>query len=127
MYADEFDGYVASDAYFISDIYITNQRILVLRDLQDHTNRELADIVVFFKEALASVLCNKYGPPNRTYPIAYITLPQLFDRCPCCPPHCCCFRKSIYDMFVGESCFFDFRQFLPSPEVWPPNRPIRSF
>src|ERR1039457_1445096 len=65
--AADFDNNVAIDGYYISDIYQLNLRVLVLRDLQDQTNRNIADIVLFFKNGLASVLCRKVAQPGKTY------------------------------------------------------------
>ena len=120
--ASQFDQNIISDAYYVENIYINHERILVLRDLQDLTNRAFADVVIFFKNGLAAILCNRYGPPGKTFPIANIYLNQIFNQPPYCP--CWCRAKSIYDMFVGEPCRFNFNQFLPSPLVWPPNKPL---
>jgi hypothetical protein len=121
--ASQFDeNIISGDGYYISDIYANRERILVLRDLQDYTNRAFADVVVFFKNGLASVLCNRYGPPGKTFTINNLYLNQLFTCAPCCPDWCC--GRSIFDMFVGEMPCFNFDQFLPSPLVWPPNKPL---
>jgi len=120
---DQFDqNIILGDGYYISDIYANRERILVLRDLQDFTNRSFADVVVFFKNGLASILNNRYGPPGKTYTINNLYLNQLFTCAPCCPDWCC--GKSIFDLFVGEMPCFDFTQFLQSPRTWPPPKPL---
>lgn len=63
------DGYVPQDGY----------RILVLRDLHDLTNRNLANIVLFAKAGLVSVLHNNFGPPGATLPIARVYLTALIN------------------------------------------------
>ena len=120
--AADFDNNVAIDGYYISDIYQLNLRVLVLRDLQDQTNRNIADIVLFFKNGLASVLCRKVAQPGKTYTINNIYLNQLFQCAPCCPTECC--YESIYGRFVGMPSCFSFEWPLPSPRVWPPNKPL---
>lgn len=121
--ASQFDANIISgDGYYISNVYTNHERILVLRDLQDVTNRAFADVVVFFKNGLASILNNRYGPPGKTVSINNIYLTQLFTRAPYCPDWCR--GKSIFDMFVGEMPCFDFTQFLQSPRTWPPPKPL---
>jgi hypothetical protein len=74
-----FDGYVATIPDFPAFVHQNMQRILVLRDLSDFTNRDLADIVLFAKTGLVSVLFNKYGPPNITLPIDRCYLTDLIN------------------------------------------------
>lgn len=69
----QFDALVS-----INPNYVKNQRILVLRDLQDFTNREYADVVLFYKKGLLYVENNKYGPPGQTFTANNITLSKLF-------------------------------------------------
>ncbi len=70
MTGTEFDDRVAADPNYPLNIELNQIRILVLRDsLQDVTNRDYADVVMFVKSGLASILYNKYGPPAATYNI----------------------------------------------------------
>jgi hypothetical protein len=85
FYGWAFDGYVARDGYnFICPIYANGYRYLVLRDLQNHTNRDLADIVLFARNGLISVEQCKYGPPGTTFTIdrAYLTALLEYNRFP---------------------------------------------
>jgi len=52
-----------------------NLRILVLCDnFQDYTNRNLADVVIFVKQNLASIEKNKFGPPGVTFDVPRIDI-----------------------------------------------------
>lgn len=63
--ADSNDGYTYPD-----DVRKNNLRILVLKnDLRSDTNHEYADVVIFVKQGLATVLKNKLGPPTQSFPI----------------------------------------------------------
>lgn len=60
------DGYF-SDGYYVERIHGLDQRILVLKDLLDHTNRSEADIVLCYRNnGLIYVEKNKFGPPGKT-------------------------------------------------------------
>ena len=78
MTGTEFDDRVTEDPNYPLNIELNQLRILVLRDsLQDTTNREYADVVMFVKGGLASILYNKYGPPAATLDINRITMYSL--------------------------------------------------
>jgi DNA-binding XRE family transcriptional regulator len=104
MTAAIFDGYVAADGYdgyFSHSIHVDGYRLLVLRDLHDLTNRNLADIVLYAKNALVSVEENKYGPPRKTLPISRVYYTNLiFPNIQICFPLFC--RPDIYDFFKGH-------------------------
>lgn len=74
----EFDARVASDSNYPVNVHMNNLKILVLRDLFDLTNRNLADVVMFIKAGQASIEQNKFGPPGQTYIVDKLTLNQLF-------------------------------------------------
>jgi|ERR1039457_3530222 hypothetical protein len=74
----EFDGYVAADGYFIDNIHALGERLLVIGDFQDQTNRALFDIVLFAKNGLIAVEKNNVGPHGITLPISRIYLAELF-------------------------------------------------
>lgn len=95
-----FDGYVSSDAYFEMNVYIDGYRILVVRDLHDYTNREKADLVLFAKDGLVSVLCNKYGPPGKTLTIDRCYYSALIEQNKFLD--CCIRRRNYYSQFVGQ-------------------------
>jgi hypothetical protein len=95
----EFDNRVLADPNYPVIVHLNNLRILVIReDLQDFTNRTLADIVLFFKLGLATVLYNNYGPPTLSMPIDNINIFNLFANisktnpltCLSCSCDCCC-------------------------------------
>lgn len=77
-----FDGYVNSIPNYVNTIHAQQKRILVIRSLWEHDNRELADIVIFIKMGLASILKNKFGPPGQTYQVANLNIYQLFPPTP---------------------------------------------
>lgn len=78
-YSDtEFDLLVTSDPAYTSKIKSQGKRILVIRaDLQDYTNRDLADIVIFIKMGLARIEKNNYGPPELTLPVTGLYIHKL--------------------------------------------------
>jgi hypothetical protein len=108
--AATFDGYVASgDGYFIRSIYQDGYRVLVLRDLHDQTNRNIADLVLFAKSnGMVSVETNKVGPPNLTLPINQVYLTALIVKQS--PQFPFIERPDLDDGFVGE---FDNDDFNP--------------
>lgn len=77
--AATFDARVAADPDYTKQVHQDGERILVLRDLWDLTNRESADIVLFVKAGLISVLSNKFGPPRITLPIDKVYLTALIN------------------------------------------------
>jgi len=72
-----FDGYVALHPDFIVDIHRDKKRILVMRSMADFNNRELADVVIFMKHGMASILKNKIGVPTGTFPLLNLYWRQL--------------------------------------------------
>ena len=77
-----FDGYVNSIPNYVNQVHSQQLRILVIRDFWSQTNRELADVVIFIKMGLASILYNKFGPPGQTYPVANVNIYQLLPPSP---------------------------------------------
>lgn len=59
-----FDERVAADSNYPAKIKQLNVRIMVVRSLADYTNRELADLVLFYKEGMLTTLKNNFGPPT---------------------------------------------------------------
>lgn len=72
-----FDQLVATTPNYPSTIKQQNKRLMVIRPLDDLTNRNLADVVVFFKEGLVSVEKNKFGPPMPAFPALNLHWQQL--------------------------------------------------
>jgi hypothetical protein len=116
--AAQFDGYVAMDGYWPAEQIADGYRILVLRDLWDQTNRNDADIVLFAKSGLVSVLCNKIGPPDITLPINQVYLTALIELKKCYT-RCCfchhCYRCNYYDLFVGLKRTRDYNPYHLDP------------
>lgn len=100
--AATFDANVAANPNYPLQTHQDGYRILVLRDLSDMTNRQFADIVLFAKAGLVSVLVNHYGPPGVTLPIdrVYLTALIFLNQPPPCPPFFG--RPDIYDLFKGH-------------------------
>lgn len=73
----EFDLRVALDPNYPSIVHLNNLKILVVRPFYELTNRTLADVAIFVKAGMAAVENNKFGPPNKTYPIDRLTLNSL--------------------------------------------------
>lgn len=122
MLASEFDLRVANDPNYPHIIHLQNLRIMVMRNLQDQTNRALADIVMFYKSGLVSIEWNRYGPPGITLQLerAYLSALINLDRFTEC---CCKCRKNLFNQFVGEpSGCFNFEEFLWGPNGVYPRR-----
>jgi len=83
LHIDEvIDGYVFDDRLLSNPNYITNikqnkLRILVERSFLELENRTNADVVIFIKSGLASILKNNFGPPGNTYPVVNLYWGQL--------------------------------------------------
>lgn len=74
----EFDARLESNPNYVDVIHASGVRVLVIRSFIELTNRTEADIVLFVKAGLASVLANKFGPPGITFPVDRFYLSQLF-------------------------------------------------
>jgi len=75
---EEFNARVAKDPNYPQTIHGQNLRILVvLSDLKNITNRELADVVFFVKQGLIAILKNKFGPPATSFSQNRINIWQL--------------------------------------------------
>lgn len=77
MTGAEFDTRVANDPNYPTIVKLQNLRILVIRDLHDTTNRDLADVVIFVKGGLAAIEKNNFGPPGLTLPVETFYIYQL--------------------------------------------------
>lgn len=76
---DVFDARVADgyDGYYVQLIKSNDLRLMVVRSFREQTNRELADVVIFVKAALASVLKNNFGPPGTTHSVVSLYWGEL--------------------------------------------------
>ncbi len=74
----DFDARVQVEPEYPTLIHLNNLRIMVLRqNFRDFTNRNLADVVMFVKQGLASIEKNGFGPPGLTFPIERINMYEL--------------------------------------------------
>jgi len=73
----QFDTVVAENPNYVIDVHNSNRRVLVTRSFLEHTNRDLADVVVFVSHGLAAVEKNKFGPPAITVKILDLYWQQL--------------------------------------------------
>ncbi len=73
----EFDLNISENSDFLSNLKIQRSKVLVIRSFTETTNRDLADIVIFVKNGLASILKNNYGPPGTTLPVDKLYLNEL--------------------------------------------------
>lgn len=76
--ANEFDGYVALDGYYPDEQHGLDKRILVLRDLLDYTNRDMADIVLCYSKGMIYVEESKLGPRGKTLRLQDLYLLSLY-------------------------------------------------
>jgi hypothetical protein len=89
------DGYEYDDRLALNPDFPTlarnnNMRIMVIRPFNDYTNRETADVAMFFSHGVVSVEKNNFGPPGMTFRAAEIywgklcvyVIPQHNVRCP---------------------------------------------
>lgn len=102
----EFNARVVADPNYPIVVHINNLRILVTQpDYQlDTTNREFADIVLFVKQGMATVLDHNFGPPTISMAVQRLNLYNLsgiiksinFKRFHCrkckCRCDCNCFK-----------------------------------
>lgn len=74
----QFNDLVASLPSFPDIVHLQNLRVLViLPDFRDYTNRDLADVVLFYSHGLITVEKNNFGPPRQTYPLERVNIYQL--------------------------------------------------
>jgi hypothetical protein len=74
------DGYVSGITIsedYNSYVKRNSQRILVINDITDLTNRGLVDVACQLKHGLISILTNKYGPYGQTFPVTNLTWSKL--------------------------------------------------
>lgn len=114
----EFDNRISVLPSYPDLIHINNYRVMIiLPDLHDHVNREFADVVIFVKAGLASILKNKFGPPDLTLPIERLNIYELlrgasstqvvilpnFNNSKYQQPKCDCAKYGLGGIFAIES------------------------
>lgn len=78
---NDFDDLLLSDGYYINEVRGKNKRILVIADYsQTLENKDVADVILTFKNGLLYVLDNKVGPPGITMNTSSISINKLFYR-----------------------------------------------
>jgi hypothetical protein len=77
MSGAEFDARVVFDPNYPTVVHLQGLRILVARNFRDYTNRNLADIALFYSRGLIKVEKNNFGPPGLTLPIDNINVYTL--------------------------------------------------
>lgn len=76
----EFNARVAADPNYPTIVHLNGLRIVViLSDFSDYTNRNLADIVIFIKQGLASVEKNNFGPPGLSLDVQRLNIWNLIN------------------------------------------------
>lgn len=107
MWFDEFNARVAADPNYPTSIHLNGLRILViLPNFHCHTNRDLADIVIFVKQGVASIEKCKFGPPGWSLDVQ---------------------RLNIWNLVNGPKsnryCAQPFPGYLPPPQTQTPENP----
>lgn len=77
MTGEEFDSMSVTLDY---DAIVDHNRVMVVRDFSnraDVPNWNMADVVIFVTNGLASIEKNKFGPPGLTFKVATLTWSQL--------------------------------------------------
>ncbi len=78
MTLKEFNTRVEVDPNYPTIVHLQRYRVMVIvPDYHDHTNRELADVVLFYSHGLVKVEKNKYGPPGLTLPLIRLNIYAL--------------------------------------------------
>lgn len=78
MTFSEFNSRVTADPNYADVVHLQNLRILViLPTFQDYTNRDKADLVLFYSHGNVTVEVNKYGPPGLCLPVQRINIYTL--------------------------------------------------
>ena len=76
--ADEFDRRINSNPNYVDLIHSFNYRILVIvPNIHTYVNNSYADVVLFVKYGVASILKNNCGPHGLTLPLTNIEIHQL--------------------------------------------------
>jgi hypothetical protein len=74
----EFDSRISNDPSYPTIVKGLKFRILVtLPTMQDLSNRESADVVMFIKNGIASILKNNFGPPGFQYSIERMNVYEI--------------------------------------------------
>jgi hypothetical protein len=72
-----FDQRLVVNPQYVQDLKLLNLRLMVVRPFTELDNRSAADVVIFVKEGMASVLKNNFGPPGLTFKVLSLYWGQL--------------------------------------------------
>jgi hypothetical protein len=73
----EFDVRFAADPSYPNSLRALRQRLLVLRDFRESTNRTEFDVVIYIKESMAYIEQNCFGPTGASYYLTNLYWGQL--------------------------------------------------
>jgi len=78
MAFSEFNNRISVDPNYADNVHLQSLRILViLPTFRDFTNRNLADVVLFYNQGQVTVEKNNFGPPGLSLPIARLNMYAL--------------------------------------------------
>jgi hypothetical protein len=72
-----FDSRLLTDSDYVKNIRALRRRVMVVRDFRETNNRDVFDVVIFVKEAMASITQNCFGHPGGTFLVKYLHWGQL--------------------------------------------------
>lgn len=72
-----YDGYIELHPEYPTFVKNNNRRVMVIRPFNDYTNRETADVAIFFSHGNVVVQKNNFGPPTNSWTAADITWQKL--------------------------------------------------
>jgi hypothetical protein len=73
----EFDNRILVDPNYPTIVHLQGLRILVARNFYNYTNRNLADVALFYSHGMVKVEKNNFGPPGLTLPIDKLNIYTL--------------------------------------------------
>jgi hypothetical protein len=73
----ELDLRIAADPSYIHNIRALQQRLLVMRDFRETTNRSEMDVVIFVRESMVYLEKNCFGPTGQAFALSNIYWGQL--------------------------------------------------
>ena len=98
----DLDIRIAADPSYVRNVRALRQRVMVMRDFRETTNRTEMDVVIFVRESMVYIERNCFGPTGGAYSLSNIYWGQigifdtnldrtcLTDSCGCTPSTCGC-------------------------------------
>jgi len=90
---EELDMRIAADPSYVKNIRALRQRLLVMRDFRETTNRSEMDVVIFVRESMVYLEKNCFGPTGQAFALTNIYWGQLGI-----------FDTNLHRSCKGESC-----------------------